>query len=99
MLIHSVFFWLREDLTVQEQARFVEGLKTLQQIKHAEAVYVGTPSATAPRPVLDSSYDYGLTVLLEDVPAHDAYQADPIHAAFIEDCKPFWKKVQVYDVD
>ena len=99
MLVHSVFFWLREDLTEDELIAFKAGVDTLATIETAVAVYIGTPAATEKRPVVDDSYDIGLTVVAEDVAAHDAYQIDPIHLAFIDQFKPFWVKVKIYDID
>jgi hypothetical protein len=99
MLVHTVFFWLRKDLDGAQITEFRMGLESLKAIEHAEAVYVGSPADTAERPVLDTSYDFCLTVLLKDVPAHDAYQADPKHQAFIGTYKEYWKKVKVYDAD
>ncbi|MCH7958921.1 MAG: Dabb family protein [Candidatus Hydrogenedentes bacterium] len=98
MLIHSVYFWLKDELSPGEVEEFRAGLEKLKEIDLARDVQVGTPSATAPRPVLDSSYDIGLVVLLEDVAAHDAYQAHPIHQEFLEKFASYWKKVTVYDV-
>ena len=99
MLVHSVFFWLREDLSDAERAAFRKGVDTLTTIGSAEAVYVGTPAATAARPVVDTTYDIGLTVVAKDVPAHDVYQEDPIHLAFVNEFKGYWTKVTIYDVD
>lgn len=99
MLIHTVFFWLRDDLTDDERATFEASVKTLTTISSIEAGYVGTPAATEDRPVIDSSYDYCLTVLCKDLAAHDIYQVDPIHLSFIETCAAFWTKVLVYDAD
>lgn len=99
MLIHTVLFWLKKELDADQAAQFRAGLAQLQGIHSAEAVYIGTPSATPERPVIDSSYDYCLTVILKDIPAHDAYQADPIHLEFIAQCKEFWDTVKIYDAD
>jgi hypothetical protein len=99
MLVHVVLFWLRDDLSTEEQAQFVKGLKSLQDIAAAEAVYVGTPAATPERPVIDNSYDYCLTVILRDMAAHDAYQADPLHQSFLNSFRTFWKAVKIYDAD
>jgi hypothetical protein len=33
------------------------------------------------------------------VAAHDAYQVDPIHHEFINRCKTFWSRVQIYDAE
>ena len=75
MLIHTVYFWLREDLDADQCTDFRLSLETMHQIEHADAMYIGTPANTAARPVLDSSYNFALTVILKDIAAHDAYQA------------------------
>lgn len=98
MLIHTVLFWLRKDLDGDEITRFRKALETMKSIEHAEAIYIGSPAATPERPVIDTSYDFCLTVVLKDMAAHDAYQADPIHEAFLKN-NPLWKQVKVYDAD
>ncbi|MGB0344898.1 MAG: Dabb family protein, partial [Coraliomargarita sp.] len=90
MLVHTVLFWLKEDLSEAQRAGFVEGLESLRRIQAAEAVHIGTPAKTPERPVIDQSYDFCLTVLLTDLAAHDAYQEDPLHTAFLEEFRPCW---------
>lgn len=99
MLVHNVFFWLRKDLDGDQITDFRMGLESLKTIEHAEMVYIGSPAQVAERPVLDTSYDFCLTVILKDVAAHDAYQIDEKHQAFLGKFKEFWKKVKVYDAD
>lgn len=99
MLVHNVFFWLKSDQSDEQIAQFREGLESLKGIEAADTVFVGSPAEVADRPVLDKSYAYCLTVILTDIAAHDAYQADPIHQAFIARFKDSWEKVQVYDAD
>jgi len=99
MLVHSVYFWLKPDLSEDARAAFRLGLESLAGIDGAAAVYIGTPAATAERPVVERSYDYGLTVVVPDVAGHDAYQADPIHQAFVERFKPYWTRIMVTDFD
>ena len=99
MLVHSVFFWLKADLNDEQRAAFRQGVESLKQIEDAVAVYVGTPADTAERPVVDRSYDVGLTVVVEDVAAHDRYQDHEIHHAFVGEFKEYWERVQIYDVD
>lgn len=99
MLVHTVFFWLKKELSADQVAQFRAGVESLKGIDSAEAAYVGTPAETAERPVIDQSYDVCLTVILKDIPAHDAYQADPIHQKFIGQFKDFWETVKVYDAD
>lgn len=99
MLIHTVYFWLKRDLTDEQRKTFLEeGVNSLKNIDSTTAVYTGVPAATD-RPVIDRSYDVGLTVVLEDMAAHDAYQEDQIHLDFIERFKDYWIKVQIYDAE
>lgn len=100
MLVHSVFFWLRKDLTPAERETFFkEGLESLRPIGSVSSLHIGAPAAIAPRPVVDSSYDFSITALFQDVAAHNAYQVDPVHVAFVERFKSFWTRVQIYDAE
>lgn len=98
MLVHSVFFWLKSDLSEEQRSAFRSGVESLAAIPSAEAVYIGTPAATD-RPVIDRSYDIGLTVVLKDLAAHDAYQVDPIHRKFVDEFGGYWARVLIYDAD
>ena len=97
MLFHSVYFWLKPDLTPAQRAEFQQGVATLAGIKSVEKVSIGSPAATARRPVIDHSYDVALIVQCRDVAAEAAYQVDPLHLAFVETCKHLWTRVQIYD--
>jgi hypothetical protein len=50
MLVHTVYFWLKPELTDAERADFRKGVESLGTIPSVSAVYVGTPAATTPRP-------------------------------------------------
>ena len=97
MLVHTVYFWLKPELTAAQRADFRRGVESLGGIQAVAKVYVGTPAPTGKRPIIDDSYSVALTVLCEDVAAHDAYQVDPIHLAFIAEFKTCWTRVQIYD--
>ena len=99
MLVHTVFFWLRKDLDSGQKAKFLTGLESLKEIEHADSVFIGKPATVAERPVCDGSYDFCLTVILKNVPAHDAYQAHEKHQNFIATHKNKWVRVKVYDAD
>ena len=94
MLVHSVFFWLNADA---DRAAFLKGLESLKQVASVEELHIGNPAPIPKRPVVDDSYSFALTILFKDVAAHDAYQVDPIHKAFVAGCKQYWTKVQIYD--
>ncbi len=97
MLVHSVYFWLKPELTAAQRAEFRRALETLSNVKSVERVHVGTPAATTKRPIIDDSYAFALTIVCRDVAAHDAYQVDPLHKAFVEKCSSMWTRVQIYD--
>ncbi|MFO1521424.1 MAG: Dabb family protein [Kiritimatiellia bacterium] len=83
MFSHVVLFWLKPGLSADETARFDRGVKTLLTIPTLRHGWVGTPASTR-RPVIDHSYL--LRAQHGDQADHDAYQADPVHLRFIEEC-------------
>jgi hypothetical protein len=98
MLIHTVFFWLNDDAPEGEQRRLVEDcMMLLGKVPGVRHIWAGPPAATPPRPVIDGSYNVGLTVVLDDLRAHDVYQEHPLHKEFIARRKEHWKRVQIYD--
>lgn len=97
MLVHAVYFWLKPELTAAQRADFRRGVETLAGIKSVENVFIGAPAKTEKRPVIDDTYSVGLVVLCKDVAAQNAYQVDPIHLKFVEQFKPSWTRVQIYD--
>ena len=99
MLVHTVYFWLKPELTAAQRADFRKGVESLGGIKSVEKIYVGVPAKTEKRPIIDDSYSVALTVLCKDIAAHDAYQVDPIHLAFVNTCKQYWNRVQIYDAE
>lgn len=99
MLVHNVYFWLKPGVTAAQAADFKRGVETLATIKCVEKVYVGAPAPVPARPVVDGSFAVGLTVLCRDLAAHNTYQNDPIHLAFIAKYKDLWARVQVYDAE
>lgn len=97
MLFHCVYFWLKPGLTTEQRADFQRGVESLAKIKAVTRIAIGGPAKTEARPVVDLSFDCALIVECRDVAAHDAYQVDPIHLAFVERCKGYWTRVQIYD--
>jgi hypothetical protein len=68
---------------------------------HSGVVYFscGTLNRELARPVNDHGYDVVLNVVFESREAHDAYQVEPRHLRFIDEQKPNWKQVRVFDSD
>ncbi len=96
MFIHSVYFWLRPDLTSEELACYQAGVKSLLTVPCVRHGWVATP-ALPDRPVIDRTYSYALILVFDDLAGHDAYQVDPIHDKFRVGCKGLWNQIKIYD--
>lgn len=99
MLVHSVYFWLKSETSTEQRAAFRAGLESLCGIQTVETLYVGEPAATTPRPVIERTYDFALVAVLKDVAAHDQYQVDPLHKAFLQEFSSFWNRVLIFDAE
>lgn len=97
MLVHSVYFWFKKDADPSVVADFENGLKRLSTIPQIRQAYFGRPEATPPRPVIDSSYDWALVVVFDDLAGHDVYQDHDLHHEFLAKYKAGWERVQIYD--
>jgi hypothetical protein len=97
MLVHTVLFWLKPELTPDQRAAFRAGLESLRKVNTIDTAYIGSPAGVPERPIIDRSYAFCLTAVFKDVAAHNAYQIDPIHKAFVQNCQQFWTRVQIYD--
>ena len=94
--VHTVFFWMKEDLSEKEAKFFESEMEKLGSTPSILTYKWGKPAGT-PRDLVDNSYTYAWIVDFASSENQDAYQVDPIHLAFIESCKDLWTKVQVYD--
>lgn len=97
MLVHSVYFWLKPELSATQRDEFRRGLESLRAVGTVEQIHIGTPAATAKRPTIDDSYSFALILVFRDVAGHDQYQVDPIHQAFVKQFSSRWSRVQIYD--
>jgi hypothetical protein len=97
MLIHHVFFWLKNPSSKEDLAKLIEGIRTLEKIETLKEFKLGTPAKTPKRDVIDDSYAISLFTRFNDVAGHDVYQEHPTHKKFIESYSSLWSKVQVYD--
>ena len=96
MFIHSVYFWLRDDLTAAERRRFEDGVRSLVSIDGVERGHIGVPAPTD-RPVIERGYSRALILTFADQAAHDAYQVHPIHDRFRDECGSCWNSVRIFD--
>jgi len=96
MFIHSVYFWLKPDLTEAERAQFFAGVNAMANIPNVKSFVVGKPAPTD-RPVIDRTYSCALIVGFDDLAGHDAYQDHPLHDDF-RALHDLWDRIQIYDV-
>lgn len=96
MFVHSVYFWLRDDLTAEQRETFLQGARSLTTIRSARYGWLGAPADTD-RPIIERSYSYALTMVFDDEAAHEEYQVDEVHDRFREQCGSFWTRVLIYD--
>ena len=99
MIVHSVYFWLRDGLSEEEKGRFYKGLLELKNIPSVVDLYVGIPAKTQKRQILDDSYTYAVVVIFQDIAGHDSYQVHPVHQEFLRNFSSYWERVIVYDIE
>jgi hypothetical protein len=97
MIVHNVFFTLNENSPSARQKLVDACHKFLSG--HPGVVYfsAGTLCESLVRPVNDRDFDVGLHVVFRSLADHDAYQQHPQHLQFVDENKPTWKKVRVFD--
>lgn len=98
-IIHQVYFWLKEGITAEEEKDFLGFFRVLKTVPGIKSFIVGKPASTNPRPVVDNSFSYSITVMYEDLEAINVYEVHPIHLDAIEQYKKYWTKVEVKDTE
>lgn len=98
MIAHHVLFWLKADASEEQKKAFRKSLESLENIEVVKAFHVGTP-APIERDVVDISYTFSLVLFFEDLAAHNVYQVHDLHKAFLNEFKPLFEKVVIYDAE
>lgn len=96
-LIHTVYFWLVDDITEERKKAFEKALEDLSLVPSIGKFYWGVPAATEERGVIDNSYHYAINVFFDSLEDQLAYQVDPLHLKFVKENEAEFKKVIVYD--
>lgn len=97
MIVHNVFFSLH-DASLAARQRLVAACHHYLS-DHQGVVYfsAGLLAESLDRPVNDRQFDVALHVAFRSLADHDLYQQHPRHLQFIEEGKPNWKQVRVFD--
>lgn len=96
-LVHNVYFWLKNPNSKNDRDMLISGLKTLKDIPEVKMLHIGLPANTEKRDVVDNSFSVSELMFFDDVKGQNAYQAHPIHLAFVDKYSHLWDKVVVHD--
>jgi hypothetical protein len=96
---HHVYFWLKDEhKNAADRAVFEQGLESLFKIPLVAGGRWSVPAKVMPRPVIDQSWDYALSMTFASIEDQDAYQVDADHHVFVDSFKEWWAKVLVMDL-
>lgn len=95
---HVVLVWLKRPGNATDRQAVLTAANDLRVIPGIRFLDTGTALASD-RPIVDDSFDIGLTMRFESVKALRAYEGDPRHVKKVtEVLKPLSKKLLVYDI-
>lgn len=97
VLLHHVFFWLKEPENQEARNQFEAAVKKLFTIEQVGLHHLGVPATTEQREVVDHSYTYSMLLSFAGIKEQNAYQVHPVHQQFVEENSHLWQKVVVYD--
>jgi hypothetical protein len=97
MLAHNVYFSLKEPTEANKAALIAACRKYLTGEPGTIFFACGTRQVGLKRPVNDLDFDVSLHIVFTSKAAHDAYQDAPKHNQFVDENKPHWAKVRVFD--
>ena len=97
MLAHNVYFTLK-DHSPQAIDAMVAACKKYLSVQPGIVFFAaGSLAGQYQREVNDRDFHVALHVIFAETAHHDAYQDDPQHKLFIEENRPNWAKVRVFD--
>ena len=95
---HVVFVWLKRPGNAADRQAILSAADDLRVIPGLKFLDAGTALASD-RPVVDDSFDIGLTMRFDSAKSLQAYETDPRHVKKVTDVlKPLSKKILVYDI-
>lgn len=96
-LAHNVFFKLKDPTPANVQA-LVDACHKYLNVQAGIVFFAAGPICRElDRPVNDRDWDVGLHLVFDSKASHDAYQDDATHVKFIDENKPTWAGVRVFD--
>jgi hypothetical protein len=96
-LAHNVFFKLNDPTPANADALVAACHKYLNVQPGIVFFAAGKLCGELTRPVNDLDWHVGLHLVFDSKESHDAYQTDASHVQFIDENKPTWAGVRVFD--
>jgi hypothetical protein len=95
---HVVLMWLKRPGNAADRQAILAACSDLRVIPGITLLDAGTALASD-RPVVDDSFDIGLTVRFVSAKALDGYESDALHMRKVNEVlKPLTRKILVYDI-
>lgn len=95
---HVVLMWQKRPGNAADRHALLAACSDLRVIPGIKFLDSGTALASD-RPVVDDSFDVGLTVRFDSAKSLHAYETDPRHLKKVNEVlKPLTKKIVVYDI-
>ena len=96
-LAHNVFFKLKDGSEANVR-KLVDACKTYLNVQPGIVFFATGPRCRElTRDVNDQDWDVGLHIVFDTKASHDNYQDDPSHVRFVDEHKPTWAAVRVFD--
>jgi hypothetical protein len=96
LLVHHVFFYLKDPQNAQDEAKLLEGLERLAKISTIQLSHIGRPARTSGDSI-ENGYSVSWLCFFKNLIEEEIYQTDPIHVQFLEEYSHLWEKRVVYD--
>ncbi len=95
---HVVLMWQKRPGNASDRAALLAACSELRVIPGIKFLDTGTALASE-RPVVDDSFDVGLTVRFDSAESLHGYEKNPLHLKKVNEVlKPLTRRIQVYDI-
>ncbi len=94
---HVVFVWLKNPGDAAQRTAIIDASRELKKIPLVKQLQIG-PMVPSDRPVVDSTFDIGISMLFENEGAMREYVVHPEHVRLVNEIlKPHAARMAVYD--
>ncbi len=96
LLVHHVFFYLKDPNNAQHEAQLLAGLEKLSKLPTVKLSHIGRPARTNGGDI-EKGYSVSWLCFFKNLIEEEIYQTDSEHLAFLEEIGPILEKRVVYD--